>query len=411
MFPVSHSSFLDPKIALIEGDPKVFVFDVVPILFTGRNKYRNHVIGKSVTEDEAKGLERYFHLVVTESEFRRFMTGFASYLDLLQEADRIYVVDKQVKSGITKVGLIPFGKIPKKFLPTQYSYFPRELHEPTIEYSTKLSGGSADDSLANPDDISLIQTEITKFLYKSLHAVRNVMGFEMDAKLTPSTVGSYRINYVVKLTKYREIFGSEDKLLGFINSFTEFCMQHLPSEIDGIMALESQTPTKRFDDLFEKAIALAPVYQIGEEAADRDKAKLRESLRKDVLSVPQILAPVAKAIEKSYRSLELSNNNLPLGIINSDFNQTLNNVMVKLEATTVDDYAKPYQIKVFQLNKKSGMGRADLLIGMQAYNIGFSIQEKDENRSPFIESMANDTFIPIQGVMKYKGGKPDHLTI
>jgi hypothetical protein len=412
VFRAAHSKYIDSKSALIDGEPKVLLFDGVPILFTGKNEYQQDVIGTSIRDHDDLNLERYFHIVVTPKDFRLFHAGLVNYLELLRRAEPIFVVEKSISSEKTRVGVTKFSEIPNEVLPTEYSFFPKELHEPTIEYSTKIAGGSADEHLAFPEDVSTIQNQITDFLSKSLHAIKERMGFVMETKLSPSTVSSYGINYVIKLTNYPAIIAPEDKLLAFVNSFTEFCMDHLPEEIDQVMDLNSAEVATHFNQLFDKALELAPIYEVNDEAFEKAKNKLKDALRKDVLAVPPILKPVAEIISKNYGSLRLDNNNLPLGTIDKTFNENLDAVMAKLDEITVDDRAKSFHIIVYLFNKKSGVGKAEVIIEDQRFQVGFHIisYEQEESAS-YIESMAGDRLIPVQGLMTYKGKKPHHLDI
>lgn len=190
MFPVKHSILIDPTTALIAGEPRILLFDVVPILYTGKNKYGTYVVGKSVDEDEQKGIERYFHLVLTNADYRRFNAGFVSYLDLLKEAERIFVIDKKTRSrrGKPKVGIVKFSDIPKEYLPTEYSFFPKALHEPSIRglhpdkyraQMVNICSGIADELIdtkegvlradleqGNDEDTNTIRGQLLTILYK-----------------------------------------------------------------------------------------------------------------------------------------------------------------------------------------------------------------------------------------------------
>ena len=132
VFRVNRSKFLSKRSALIEGEPNVVLFDGLPILFTGKNKLGNYIIGTSVRDDRKPSIERYFHVVTSPSEYRRFHAGFVSYLDLLREADPIYVVDRVGKSRKEQVGTIEFSDIPPQYLPTEHSYLPTHLHKPVL---------------------------------------------------------------------------------------------------------------------------------------------------------------------------------------------------------------------------------------------------------------------------------------
>lgn len=411
MFPVTHSKFINRKAALIDGEPNIILFDETPILFTGRNKYGNHIIGTRVRESRESEDERYFHVMVTPEDFRLFSLGFKSYLELLKEADEIFVIDRDRKAR-DSVGTIEFQNIPQQFLPTEHSFFPKELLEPSIEYSMKIEGGSADYHLADPAHINIVQANIAQYLEKPLNALKRWLDFGTHTQLAPATARSYGINFVISLLGVPEIVVQREALLQFVNEFTAYCFDSLPKEVDALLNPELDLQSPEFDRLFEKAATLASIHAIGQDRADRLRGELKTALRKDVLAVPQILEEVAEVITTNYSSLNLNNQDLPLGRIDTEFNETLEEVIAKVEQITVDDRAKSFKIMVYSFNKHSGKGRADVFIDEQKTPIIFSVLAFEKDQSAlYIDSMKEDRNIFVQGLMTYKAGSPYSLEI
>ncbi len=411
MFRVNHSQFIDQYLPLLDGEPKVLLFDEVPILFTGKNKYGSFVIGKSVAEDYDKGIERYLHLVVTEDDYRNFNSGDVNYLELLKSAPQIFVVDKSVRTGKSKVGVIPFGKIPTQFLPTEHSFYPKALHEPSIEYPSAIKGGAAEDHLADSEDVSVIVHNLTNVLKKSLHALGQRIGFHVQPQLRPSTASSFGINFVIKLIDVPEVFIANKQLLSFVNQFTEFCMKDLPTELDAMLA-ESPDGTSSFDSLVDKALEIAPIYTTQEEEKESEKRNFRDALRKDVLAVPPLLKPVAETVAKSYKSFIIGNKDLTLGTIDKAFIATLETVNAKLESITKDDRSRSFQMMVYRFNKKTGKGLADVFVDRQKSQISFHIiGYKSDDGGPYCVSMTEDRLISVQGLMEFKALRPHSLEI
>ena len=160
--------YIDHFLPVIDGEPKVLLFDVVPILYTGKNKYGNYIIGSSVDEDDDEGFERYFHIIVSRSDFRAYHEQKVSYLDLLKASPTIYVIDKFIRTGNQQIGILRFSDIPIEYVPTSQTYFPDSVFEPTFEYTTKIAGGVADDNLASAEDVSILQNATVQFFAKGL---------------------------------------------------------------------------------------------------------------------------------------------------------------------------------------------------------------------------------------------------
>ena len=396
---------------MIIGEARVLLFDVVPILFTGKNKYGNYIIGSSVDEDYEKSFERYFHIIVSRSDFRAYHKQEISYLDLLKNSPTIYVLDKYDRTEKIKIGILTFSEIPKEYRPTSQTYFPESAYEPTYTYITKVSGGIADDNLASAEDVSNLQNSVVAFFQKGLNTIRKILHFEMDTKLKPATASSYAVNYEVKLTNYPEIYVNEKELFSFLNDFSKFCIEHLPDEVENVLNLENAASDSEFEKLFVQVLGLVPPFARQDEAKTR--IEIRESLRNDIIATPKILAPMAE-VAKKYGKIEFDNNfDLPIATIESDFSETLKTVLEKVDVIRIDDKVKPFEILVYSFNKYSGNGKAELMIEKQVSSIGFHIQgyKKGGENKVILESMFKNTYILVSGQMTYKGVTPDHLEI
>lgn len=410
MFSVKHLRFPSKKTALFKGDVRILLFDEVPVLFTGKNFTNSFLIGSNLEIDYNKGIERYLHSVVTPEDFRLFQSGHISYLEVLHRTEQIFVIDRYAKSGKEKIAVISFSQIPQDLLPSTDSFFPRELHEPTLAYSTKLEGGPAEDHLAYPSDVNLINNNIADALGKALNALRHQLGFGEKRQLAPATQSSYGINFVITLTQ-NNLLITEETLAQVVNDFTEYCFQELPSEVDALLKPNSLADTPAFDRLFEKVAHAA--HFTGKNDNQIHKQEIREILRKDVLAVPKLLQPIAAAVAKNYSSFDVNNQTLNLGHIDKSFEEIITKVLEKIEKITVDDGIKSFRITVYQFNTHSGHGRADLDWENTKESIRFHIVgfEDGYDSTLYIDSMKNKEWIMVSGLMSFKADKPEVLGI
>lgn len=411
MFPVNYPKFLDKNLPLIDGEMSVLLFDKLPILFTGKNKYENYIIGSSVDEDYENDFERYFHIIVTRSDFRDYYKRKISYLDLLKNSSVIYVIDKYAETDKQVIGTLLFSEIPKEYRPTSQTYFPESAYEPSYEYVTKIEGGIANDNLAVAEDVSILQNSTVAFFDKALHTIRKTLGFEMKTRLKPATVGSYSVNYVVKLTNYPEIYVSTAQLFGFLNDFSKYCIEYLPNEVEKVLSLEDEVlSNSEFEKLFVKVLNLVPMSNFDND--EEKKMEIKTSLRNDVLATPKILMPIAE-VAKNYGTIEFDNFDFPIATIESNFSETLKIVLDKVDVVIIEDKVKPFEMSVYSFNKRSGRGRAELLVEKQKIAITFLVpkgQSKEKGRT-YLESMFENRYIPVSGQMTYKSGTPYHLDI
>lgn len=117
----AHQHTVDP-LALIADDERIVLFEDVPVLFTGRNSCGQPIIGSSIDEDGARGIEWYFHLIVTEAEFAAYIGGQVAYRQLLENSSQVFAVGKQADA--TQIYRVNFADVPEAYKPLVNSFFP-----------------------------------------------------------------------------------------------------------------------------------------------------------------------------------------------------------------------------------------------------------------------------------------------
>lgn len=121
MFEILSSKIETDEMEIV-SEYDVLLFDQQPILFVGKNKDGRRIIGSSVDEDYSKSLERYFHIIVSDSDYDDFRAQKNTYRDLLAKSEPIYVIDYYKKR--IEIYLIKFADIPEGYIPTEQSFCP-----------------------------------------------------------------------------------------------------------------------------------------------------------------------------------------------------------------------------------------------------------------------------------------------
>ncbi len=110
----------------IAKDYRVLHHDEFPILFSGLNAAGERIVG-SFIEEHAAGGANYFHALVREQDFFRFLHQDISYRDLLKGADRVYLLTKSAKGLVLNAQNIKFSAIPADILALASAFCPSEV--------------------------------------------------------------------------------------------------------------------------------------------------------------------------------------------------------------------------------------------------------------------------------------------
>jgi len=123
-----NRKIVESDIPLISDYIKTLIFDDEPILYVGKNRYGNYIIGSSVDEDRENRVEWFFHTVITFDDYQRFLRKEITYLDMLKDNNNIFIIEKSFDNSFVKVFPIDFFEIPEDYRPTSDSFFPDELN-------------------------------------------------------------------------------------------------------------------------------------------------------------------------------------------------------------------------------------------------------------------------------------------
>src|SRR4051812_10271375 len=92
MWKANENKFIENnEIALIDSDYDELLFHDFPILFTGRNRYGERIVGSFV--DRLPDVDVYLHSIVDEKTFSKFDNQIITYLELLKSAKLMFRLD------------------------------------------------------------------------------------------------------------------------------------------------------------------------------------------------------------------------------------------------------------------------------------------------------------------------------
>ncbi len=439
MLSVSEQRLLDTELPLISGNYRELLFDEVPILFVGTNKFNGFVIGSSVEEDYENGFERYLHITVERHDYVNFMRRKVPYLELLEKAKPIFVVDKYHADETVKIYHYSFDEIPDDYRPSLDTLCPLSSYQPSYVFSASFFGGEADKHHAPPEDIGEFTNNWAELIGIGTNTLKNYLSVKPNVYVQPATEGSYQINFEVELKEFPSLFVTETECLDYLNEFIKYCLDGLTEE-----ALEITKPDAtnlKFDKLYEKAFDLTQKVGSNE---DRSQ-EVKRSLIHDVLTTPDILQSVAK-ISENYDGIEVSNFQFervidlegngvevdvetfpqPLGLIDKQYQDEIEETVFELAALDssekeTDDQLAEYKIQVFQFNTHKGSGFASLIETeivdnkpeLRIYTVRIKIDKYDRANSykKFVDSMRRPKAIMVKALATRKNGRPDSLLV
>lgn len=365
MFPIASDKRKHKRLPIITGNYHVVLFDEVPILFTGTNDYGGHIVGSSIDEDYEQEKEWYFHIVVTKEEFLNYTQGRVTYRDLLEQSDNIYVIEKDTAIGKQIVYELGLSDIPEDYRPLDSSYYPSYKATPTIVYEASLLGGIADRNRATPEDASENHNATTQLLRNALEWLHQEFNLLASVFAVPATVGSFNINYELSLSS--SLLVREDDCLRFINAYMSYLLGEYPNEASALVQLQFDKLTK-FNDLFDlsQSIGIQSAHE------DKDVAVAKVDLAKNIYGSTIALYALAKNIGVNYQKFSMSNittqGEKSLGVVDVAYKEQVRLALVAVtdatkepaEVLVSDVFERTYKIHVYDFNKKTGNGLADV---------------------------------------------------
>lgn len=365
MFPLPSNKIKRRKLPIITGNYHVVLFEEVPILFTGSNSFGGYIVGSSIEEDYSQSKEWYLHVVVTKDEFLGYTQGQITYRQLLDQAEIVYVLEKNVEPQKTIVYEFEWAEVPDEYKPSEDSYFPSYKAKPTLLYEASQLGGIADRNRATPEDANESLGATAKLLRSALGWLNWAFSLDGSVFAKPVTEGSFSIGYEIALNS--NLFLNEGDCLRFINAYMSYLLTDYPSEAIGLVQSKYEN-LKKFNELFE----LSQSIGIQRTQGDEDLMTAKASLAKSIYQSTSVLFDLAKNVGINYQKYSVSNltsvGQNSLGILDTEYkeqvrialaavNEAAKQPEVKLEE---DEYPRTYKIHVYDFNKRTGNGIVDV---------------------------------------------------
>lgn len=415
MFKINHDPIVS-KIPIISNNYRILHFDEDPILFTGTNQNGAKIIGSFVDDDDNEQVTRNFHVLVNSKQYYDFLKQRISYLDILKECNEIFIIDKHYSGGPTTVYIILFSEIPSDYLPAADSLCPEQEFTHDLGFTLSLKGLLADLNTAIPKRVSKIQTVFAEWLESTL----DLKNFNLSPQvvLIPSTSGSFRINFNVKLfdnDSQISMFTCDDKIAKYLNDFLQYCFSSLNNDIVSLLEnnFDNSTAFKKlvssFEDIYKAAQLSLP---------DKMDEVLLNELKKSVEKVELLTEHIGSGFSH-IDVLKTNEFETPIGYLDLEFKnaieKTVNYIDQKTGELTVDTEFTEYKINIYHLNTLTRTGNANIYDNeggdeMSKPRIKI-IGENQLEETKFAESLYLNKWITVKAKATKKGAKFQKLEI
>ncbi len=110
-----------------------------PMLMLGKNVLGDYLIASFLEETEDLGQLNYFHVFANDSILLAFLKGEIAYLDVMKQAEAIFLVAKSYNYTVLNVEKIAFADLSKDMLPLKSSFFPKSIPSVFLDLEKRIS--------------------------------------------------------------------------------------------------------------------------------------------------------------------------------------------------------------------------------------------------------------------------------
>ena len=364
MWEIDAHKLRRPRVALIDGEQEDLEFYDLPILFTGFNALESRVLGSFVGIDRAKRAETYFHAIVDEGSYIRFVNRRQNYPETLRNAYYLYLVQWLKGSEAPLVYEITFNEIPERYRPKEEGYCPKIYRRPSLTYPMILHRGNADSHTVSAKSVADLHEQFTA-IFKSPH--KRMANVRVDVRLQAQASSkqvyeqsSFKFNYLITLDEIQHsFFKSQDDYIQYANNYITYCLNNLPEDAPSLEdeGLENKAVISELWDQYSKLKGIAPKY----------KESARKEFVKDVLDVAKKLDEVSETLGEDFKEIILANQSadgdMQLGVIDQGYREELGKALEVIatkrgQVKEVDQAPTKYKIHIFDLNTGTRKGRA-----------------------------------------------------
>ena len=363
--PSSARLSVGRELPIIVEQFEVLHYDQRPILFTGLNRFGDRILGSAVDADEERGVLRFFHVMVSSSDYGAFLRRAITYLEVIRRSNLLYVLDRRLpEDEVEDVFLVRPSQVPEAFLPRARSLCPpRRPNTTSFEYASTLRGAIPDEHRAEPKPLAALISHIPDFLRDPFVAVFGAKESRsaVTTAVLPFSGGSFEVQFSVTVHQM-ELFAQPGVHEAYVREYVDFCMNHFQSEA-GKIALGEIGEVPHFKHLMEAKQKVVDPTATGTVAKQVD-----ESLLKSVERSAKRIDEIADLIDGNLSSVTLSNV-LPetrsvVGVIDAQsapaHELALEQYQQIAHGLRDDARQRPYDIQVYSFNLRSNRGAAVL---------------------------------------------------
>lgn len=418
MFDLPKHRVLIKGLHLIESNKSLLFSDGEnDVLYSGTNVYGNRILGTIIGEDDDCKYIRYFHLLISDSQYDDFINQRVTLLSLLKMVESFFVVDFDYNYVEIQHSLFSFDEFPSEFLPLEDSYCPDFVKEPSLEYVVSLKGRKSDVHLIRPDDLNEVNLKFSDFLRVSTSFV-NDLNLENNIYIEPYQTGSFQIKFKLDLNPniQTSIFPvNVDKINEFLNEFYSYLFEKLPSEEIDVFS-KSEISSENFKKLQG---SLEQIYSEGDISLSElgVEQKILDTISYSVDQIKEL------NYDSSFDRIEFRNvsklgGEVPISLINKDFIPSIEKKLLPIERTLlkeevieIDENPQTYKIQVYQFNINSGKGGCLISDNDTMGKVSLHVRGKENYKNTiFTRSMDEGKIVEIKGILKKVNGNPKLLT-
>lgn len=402
MFPLNSLSTAGPVASLadIASQYEVLHFYDGPVLFTGVNAVGSRVLGSLLERDSAAQIARFMHVLVPPHQFAAFLRRSVSYLEILTEAESIFVVDRAYDSSTQAVYVGKLADIPASRRPLANSFCPPREVEGSLEYVSVLDGPKTSQHRADAGTVSVLTGSVTRMLKEAVRSIYPKEMFDVDIALKAA---SFDITFSIQMSdtfvyeSYRQ----------YVQLYLDFCINRFHAEATKIAhAPIAEAP------FFEK---LKEIRNAASHSEPDDGASLVSSIARSMRGLDEI----GQLLNQQLTSVTLYTPDMTLvGVIDKTTSSLQEIALDAFDAAsqdvTVDATEKTYEIFVYSLNKESRKGSAYVLTDSAKTmpRARIEIQGTESlDESPYTTSIDKSVRITAHGIATKKNGAVVKLLI
>ena len=400
---------------MITANYRVIHFDEEPILFTGTNKYGNRILASLADVSDEAMVSWYFHIIVDPRTYADFRKQKLSYLDVMRGSSVIYILERRFDGTTPKVCFTSFDAIPENHRPLEDSFCPEQPGVPTLSYSIRLCGLTADENSAFPKDIAAMQTAFAEQLESNIFMLKDIVHGPPTVTQRAYSPGSFQLNFDIEVRLADALFMKTGPIAEYVNEFIAYCADHLPAEAEKIYEPEPEKLPffshllREYEQLYDKSCVKLP---------DKYVEKVKDEVRK----ASESIAEMTEMLGEHFTGIEIVNEgdtSRPIAFMDADFKTTIESVVTTIQGKTQhveeDTAPKEYEIWVYHLNRESRTGNAIVISDdqerkMSKPKIRISGEEPLES-TKYTESLYRDKPIKVKAKAKKVDGKVRSLAI